>query len=686
MRLKAISGLIGASLISGMVTSHADDHVNLEGITVTGEREQQSILEQPVSIGYKKKAEVELDNAVTQKELLNSISGVLITQTGSSIGHKASIRLPINTGPYYLYLQDSIPVQSSGFFNHNGLAFTNFSTASSVEVLKGAGTALYGSDAIAATINVISTPSRDQLGLKMTTEAGSDGFYRFNAAGGIDIDESSTITAQASHAQADGWRDHTEYDRQEVAIKYINDINDDNTIKIGFSANKTEAEMAGDLIGFDAFQNETSSVGNVKTAIDSGLDIVRKFDFARINLEWDHAVSDTTTLNSIAYVRSNRNRYIATWQNNLPQNDSQEKTFGMLFKASMDFGGLRNITGLDFEYTQASREYTQLFDFVPTGFGTAVATGKIYDYDVNYLAIAPYTRFEYSVTDKLKLGAGIRYDTNSFDYTNNLTDGQYAASSYLRPGSDNDPSFSHISPKLDLTYQLNNTQMVYARYANGFRIPQASTLYSLRTNNIDFSIKEETTDTFEIGYKILTDRHEFAGAIYLLTIDDTIVRRENAARERFFVNGDTTTHKGIELSLASKLTDELTSKIAYSYSKHEFDNDIVLGDNEQGQAPNTVANVRLIYSPKSLTGLTAMLEWEHVSSYWLDNENTGRYAGHDLGNIKLRYQLNDQVNMFARVMNITDTTYAESASVNFGSERYTPGAPRQAFVGLEYKL
>jgi iron complex outermembrane receptor protein len=112
----------------------------------------------------------------------------------------------------------------------------------------------------------------------------------------------------------------------------------------------------------------------------------------------------------------------------------------------------------------------------------------------------------------------------------------------------------------------------------------------------------------------------------------------------------------------------------------------VLGDNEQGQAPNTLANVRLIYSPKSLTGLTAMLEWEHVSSYWLDNENTGRYAGHDLGNIKLRYQFNDQVNVFARVMNITDEIYAESASVNFGSERYTPGAPRQAFVGLEYKL
>jgi hypothetical protein len=29
------------------------------------------------------------------------------------------------TSPYYLMLQDGIPVQSSGFFNHNGLAYTN---------------------------------------------------------------------------------------------------------------------------------------------------------------------------------------------------------------------------------------------------------------------------------------------------------------------------------------------------------------------------------------------------------------------------------------------------------------------------------------------------------------------------------------------------------------------------------
>lgn len=675
----------GALLLSLIGNSHAE-HVILENMTVTGTRVEQSILEQSLSIGAKNSDEILLDKAVNQKELLNSIAGVRITQTGSLIGHMTSIRLPANVGPYYLFLQDSIPVQSSGFFNHNGLAFTNFSTAGSVEVIKGAGTALYGSDAVGATINIRSIPVVDQQGFKFSAEAGSDDFRRYGITGGVAINEHSNISANISHAEAEGWRDHTEYDRQEFSVQYTNDINDDNTLNIGLTVNNTVAEMAGDLIGEDEFKHNTESVGNIEEKLKQGIAFERKFDFSRLNMEWNHSYSDTVELNSIAYIRRNRNRYVATWESSLPANDSEENTVGLLLKADIDMGSIRAIVGIDVEYTQGSREYTQLFDFVPSGFGSAVAVGKIYDYDVNYRAISPYSRFEFQLSDKLTLGVGLRYDSNSYEYTNNLTDGQYGASSFSRASSDNDPSFNHLSPKLDLAYRLSVSQSIYARYANGFRIPQASRLYSLRTNNIDFSLDEEITDTFEIGYKWFTEHHQFTSAIYYLVIDDTIVRRENTAGERFYVNGNETTHKGIELSLASKLSDEFTTRIAYSYSKHEFKDDEKFGDNEEAEAPNTVANIRLIYEPKMLSGLTAMLEWEHVGSMWLDDDNTKKYDGHDIGNIKLNYEFNKQFSIHARINNFTDNLYAERATISFGSERYTPGAPRQAYLGFEFKL
>jgi len=666
--------------------SYAEE-ITFDDMTVTATRSERSALEVPASISSKSNSETAIDKAMTQRELLNSIAGVRISQTGSTVGHMTSIRLPNSTNPYYLFLQDSVPVQSSGFFNHNGLAYTNFSSAGSVEVFKGAGTALYGSDAVGGIINVRSVDPMDNLGTTFSAETGRDDFRRFEATGGIEIDSNSAISAKISHAEGDGWRDHSEYERDELSINYVNDIDDDNRLKIGFNLNSSESEMTSTINSFRRYRDEPTYLGdNAERTIAAGVDPIRQFDYARLNVELNHIVSDSLALNTIAYVRTNRNRYNATWEPNVASNDSKENSIGLLLKADMDMGRFHLISGLDMEYTQSTQEYVQEFDFVPTGFGSAVAAGTIYDYEVDYKALAPYARLEIELTEKLKLGMGLRYDINSFEYTNNLADGQYAASSYARASSDNDPTFNHLSPKLDLTYLISNQQTVYARYANGFRIPQATRLYSLRTDNIDFSLDEEVTDTVELGYKYNGETHDFTTAIYALVIDDTIVNRENTASERFYVNGGKTYHQGIELSLASQWTDEWATKIAYSHSQHEFDDDEVFGNNDQQEAPENTANVRLIYTPTVVQGLTTLVEWEHVGSYWLDDANTTRYAGHDVANIKMRYELNNHINVFARVNNLTDRLYAETASISFGSERYTPAAPRQAFIGFEYKL
>ncbi len=356
-------------------------------ITVTATRTQEKKTDVPASIDSKGQEEIELDSPILQKELFNSIAGVRVTQTGSTIGHMTSIRMPTNTGPYYLFLQDGIPVQSSGFFNHNGLAYTNFSSSGSTEVLKGAGTALYGSDAVAATINVISKKPTGEKEYGLKTEAGSDGFLRIGGnAGGI-IGEKADISVEFSHAKSDGWRDHTAFERDELSITHYYDANDNNSFKTVLSANRSDAEMSGSLIGLDELKNNPTSVGDIALALESGLEIKRKFDFARLSTEWTHDFSDTTELNTIAYLRSNRNRYTATWEPNLPNNDSKTKTIGLMFKANIAKGKHNFITGLDAEYTQASTKYTQLFDFVPTLFGASVPTGSIYDYDVDYFSI-----------------------------------------------------------------------------------------------------------------------------------------------------------------------------------------------------------------------------------------------------------------------------------------------------------
>lgn len=672
------------SLISPWVM--ADDSTALDTVTVTATRSQQKQIKTPASVGTKTPKETQLDAPILQKDLFNSIAGVRITQTGSILGHTTSIRMPTNTAPYYLYLQDGIPVQSSGFFNHNGLAYTNYETANRAEVLKGAGTALYGSDAVAATINVIAKEPKPTKTATVKTEVGSDGFYRLGVTGTHAMGKKAAVALDYSHAKSNGWRENTQFKRNEVSIKHLAELKNGDTLKTTVSANQSESGMAGYIVGKDALESDPTSVGDIATAVKTGLPIERKFDFSRISSEWEHAVNDKSKVNTIAYVRNNRNRYATTWESTLPLVDNKTDTLGMMTKATTEYGKTQYIAGLDAEYTKSSNKAIQ-----DSRTATAkVPAGTIYDYKVDYTAVAPYVQAKHQLNEKWAIGAGVRHDTNHFNYTNNTNDDIYGSSTYYRVTDNNDPTYHHTSPKLDLSYQPTANQLAYARYANGFRIPQASQLYSRKTNNINTTTNEvtpldpETTNTVELGYKIGNAKHQVEAAIYSMDIDDTIVSRKNNDGISYNTNAGKTKHRGIELSSASQLNDQVNIKLAYSYSKHHYHNDATYGNNEQAAAPRQVVNARLNYTPKTLPKLTTQLEVEHVGSYWMDDANTKQYAGFTVGNVKASYQASKQVSWFAKVNNVTNKTYAETADYSYGTEKYTPAAPRQVFIGMEY--
>ena len=661
--------------------------VQLTPVSVTATGTQESLLEQPLSISTKGEEEIKLDQVIYQKDLLNSLAGVRIEQTGSVIGHTTSIRMPRSTSSYYLFMQDGIPVQSSGFFNHNGLAYTTFQTASSVEVLKGAGTALYGSDAVAATINVgsLTKPSKEKE-LILKGMGGSDGYGSAMVEMSDTIDENNAYRASVSYMHSDGWRDHTTTDRYEANIRYDHIINDTQDLKIVFNSSVTDAEQADSFNDYANIENGSTAASddpNYFTALQS-TDVRRQFDYARLSAEWTNYVSDDLEVSLTPYIRYNRNQYVATWESNLPSNDNKLATFGLLQRNTYDASWGKIIAGFDTEYTQSSLKYNQDFTLTTTGYGAATYTeGPLYDYDVNYFAIAPYIHTEYDVSKKVLLSAGLRYDYNSYDYTNNLeADSQDSSGTYYRPADSTD-SFSHLSPKLSLSYQPTHEMNIYARYANGFRIPQASRLYSVKVGYENINIDAETSNTYEIGIKKYFTQKAFVElALYHMTIDDTIVRDRDTGGYR---NGGSTIHQGVEFTTQLDISKDFSTRVAYSYSKHNYDNDASYGDNEMQQAPNNTANVRLFYTPTTLQGLRVMAEYQYVGEWYLDDTEGEKYDGYNIGNVKVDYEYNKSIRLFAKVNNITDERYAVSARYAYGKYDYTPGDPRQYYAGLEYR-
>lgn len=653
--------------------------VELSPISVTATGVEESVLEQPLSIVTKGEEEIKLDQVIFQKDLLNSLSGVRIEQTGSVIGHKTSIRMPSNTSAYYLFMQDGIPVQSSGFFNHNGLAYTTFQTSSSVDVLKGAGTALYGSDAVAAIINVqsLKKPSKEQEVI-LKVMGGSDGYV----SGGLEvsdtIDEKSAYRASVGYMHSDGWRDHTDTDRIEMNMRYDKTINDENDIKVIFNTSKTDAEQADSFNDEDNIKNGSTAASDdvgYFTALDS-TDVRRKFDYARLSLEWNNYSYNDLEISLTPYIRYNRNRYVATWKTDYPVNDNEMMTVGLLQKNIYDTSWGRIIGGFDTEYTQSSLKYDT----------SSGAKEVLYDYDVDYMAISPYIHVNYELTKSVTMTAGLRYDYNHFDYTNNLAqDSNDTSNKYYRPGDRKD-SYSHLSPKLSLSYSPQKDINIYVRYANGFKIPQASTLYSMDARYNEVTLNPETSNTYEIGVKKLFGEKSYAElAVYYMTIDDTITAYK-VGSDRYYDNGGTTIHQGIEATAQLQLTDELASHIAYSYSEHDYDDDPTYGDKEMSQAPNHLANTRLVYSPTAIRGLALMGEWQYVGSYYMDDDHAGgQYGGYSIGNLKSDYTYNKNIRLFAKINNITNERYAVSASYKYGKTDFTPGDPRQFYAGFEYR-
>ena len=664
-----------------------DSIVELSQISVTETKQEEQNLIIASSISKKDKNEIDLDQASTQKELLNSLSGVRVERTSSGVGHTTAIRMPNTTSNYYLFLQDGIPIQSSGFFNHNALAFTSFETASSVEVLKGAGSALYGSDAVAATVNVSSLekPSKE-LEREIETSVGSFGFYTTKANISDTINKDSSYRANVSYTSEDGYREHTSYDRIETNFRYDTKYNDENYLKTVFNFTKSEADQADSFSDYSYIKNDSKEASNKPafyTALNS-TDIVRKFDFARLSTDWSNYSNDNLEIVVTPYIRFNENRYVATWEKNLPSNDNKIYTAGLLQRNTLGTSYGEVIFGFDTEYTESSQLTNQDFDI--TASRKNYKKGALYDYDVAYTAIAPYINNKWELTDKLDFDLGARYDYNQFDYTNNLSTPKDASGVYFRPDNRTD-DFTHFSPKASLTYKLDETTTLYSRYANGFTIPTASKLYSMKSTYKESILNPEITNTYEVGFKkLFLDKSYFESSIYFMDIDDTITSSKDSSGVSYNLNSGKSEHKGTELTLFSTLTDDISSKITYSYSEHNFVDDATYKNNEMAEAPNHTGNFRVFYSPKFMKKLTIMGEIQYVGDYYMDNENTKKYSGYEIGNIKGTYNLSKSFSVFGKVTNVTDKEYASSASRSYSTDSYSPGDSRAYYTGISYKF
>jgi outer membrane receptor protein involved in Fe transport len=213
---RAIAAKSGANSLDFRLTESA---VRVDAVVVTASGAAQRQMESSTATGVLTGPELRLAKASHPSELIGRVPGALVTIAGSGEGHMTAIRQPITTNPVYLFLEDGVPTRSTGFFNHNALYEVNVPQAGRIEVLKGPGTALYGSDAIGGVVNVETRAPMLEPGVEYFGEAGGHGWTRalFSAGGTRGADG---VRADLNLTRWSGWRQETGYDRQSATLRW----------------------------------------------------------------------------------------------------------------------------------------------------------------------------------------------------------------------------------------------------------------------------------------------------------------------------------------------------------------------------------------------------------------------------------------------------------------------------------
>ncbi len=157
--------------------------------------------------------------AMTVEELLRGTPGIAVSRSGV-LGSLSQVRMRGAEANHTLVLMDGIEIGDPALGGE--LDFSHFLAANlrRVEIVRGPLSALWGSDAVAGAINLISTPDEFERSLRTSAEAGQFNTRRGSLSGsaggdgwgvGVSLDHLSSDGQNISRSgdEADGYRNNT---------------------------------------------------------------------------------------------------------------------------------------------------------------------------------------------------------------------------------------------------------------------------------------------------------------------------------------------------------------------------------------------------------------------------------------------------------------------------------------------
>ncbi len=499
------AAILAAPLLTIAQPVSAQDTDARDTIIVTGTRFETPLDQIGRSVSVISKEQIEIRQQHFLFDVLNSVPGVQVTRSGS-FGALASVSLRGLPSDQTLVVQDGVVLNNPSSFG-NSFNFANFDTAvvERIEVLRGAQSTLYGSDAIGGVINIVTKDGREGLGGEAFIEGGSFGTYR------------GAASLLAGNERASG----------RITISGV-------TTK-GFSS----ADEANGNVEDDGFENTTiSSKSRFAPAANLTFELVAQYqnsenefdgfsggpvDADEIGESEEFSIAGFATHSAFQGLLENR-LSITYLRNDRLNLSSSTPTFDALGKRiSYEYQG--TIKPADWISIIAGAEYDEQESEVTVGFGGNQEIETISGFGLVQLQPVSFITFN----------AGVRHDASS-DFSDETT-------------------FS-VSTAIEIP---QTKTILRGSFAEGFRAPTAGEL------GFNPNLFAEFSDGWDIGIEqpLFGDRARLSATYFDQKIDDLIAFDLSAFT---FVNIQEFSTKGVEIALDANIYDWLTLAASYTYT------------------------------------------------------------------------------------------------------------------------
>ncbi|HZK68901.1 MAG TPA: TonB-dependent receptor [Paludibacter sp.] len=567
---------------------------------------------------------------------------------------------------------DDIPATMAD--GQTNLEMIDLQDLSYVELLRGAGSSLYGNSS-GGVLKLYSNPlPPEPYHFSLSSTNGCDGLFRWNSTIGATIAKTK-VSGSFTNFNYNGYRDHSKADFNRAIIKMSSNFSPSDILMINAGYVHFVALSPGSLTKLEVEQNP--KLANPLSVNNNAGENGTQF---QASVSWKHRHDTISLLRINIYdsYRSVRNLIVGKIIE-LPQNAGGIDIF---YDRKVDIMGKKVDLSVG---TEAGFRFNNRKNYI----NNSGLQGDIFlNQDERVINTGLFTQAIVPITLKIDIAGSIRYDQTYFGVTDFISSTQNINNSGSR-------MMKGISPALGIVYRFLKSLNCFANISTSFETPTSTELANRPGGVGGFNpdLNPSHAVEYEAGLRGSSNSiFQYDLTFYVINIKDELIPFEVlpdvSGGQDYYRNAGSSVHRGAEISLLYYPLPSLKTRLSFTYIDAYFKNYVIKevnysGNKVPGITPKRIASELTYYTPVKLYASVLTQIFGKVTANDANTANVNSYAifdldiGHD--GISFGKDKKTKLILSGGISNIFNTHYISSVTINATADRFYEPAPGRSF-------